>query len=150
MRGKQQLPAQPCDNPACDQLLPSIRHPKTLYCSTACREACRWQRDHIRNRPAIKCLDYGLSFIKIGAHAVQKHGYDSARDYRLAHGLNPKRGITTEEHRARLEENARENGTINNLEKGAGFRFKKGDGRASGIVKNYQRYKKTGVWEDKR
>lgn len=144
-RGKVEM--LPCDCAYCGTALPLTRHPSTRYCTAICRGNARYQRDHIGGREIIKCLDCGKGFIKVGAHVVQKHGYADAREYRIEHGLDYKRGIVTAEHRALLANNVVESGTIHNLEKGAKYRFKHG-GRSSEIVKRYWEYRKTGILDE--
>lgn len=90
----------------------------------------------------IKCLECSLEFARVGSHVVQVHGYESAKEYRKAHGLDWKNGKTTciESHRKRMADLSKENGTMHNLEKGAIYRFKKG-GESSKIVKDYWKAK---------
>lgn len=112
------------------------------FCNPSCRQKSRWERLHLRGKERVRCRDCGRYYIKVGSHAVQSHGYESAKEYRKAHGLDYKKGIIPPSHRKVLEENVRENGTINNLKAGEKYRFKKGDGRSNKIVKEYWEYKK--------
>lgn len=91
----------------------------------------------------IKCLECNLTFVRVGSHAVQVHGYETAREYRKAHGLNYKTGrlTSTPAYRAKMSRKVFENGTVNNLKKGVDKRFKKG-GRSVEIVNDYWSWKK--------
>lgn len=91
----------------------------------------------------IKCLECNLWFVRVGSHVVQVHGYETARDYKLAHGLDWKTGKDTasKEHRQHMGAKAKENGTEANLEAGAKYRFTK-DGRSRELVSNYWKFKK--------
>lgn len=91
----------------------------------------------------INCKECSLAFVKLGSHVVQVHGYKTAREYRVAHGLDPKTGkdMTIASHRKIIGKNAKKNGTVENLKEGARFRFREGDGRARDIVKGYWKYK---------
>lgn len=91
----------------------------------------------------IKCLECSLTFVRVGSHVIQVHGYQSAQEYRKAHGLDWKTGKATAiaSHRNRMGKLAKENGTESNIiEKGAPYRFVKG-GRASKIVTEYWKEK---------
>lgn len=57
------------------------------------------------------------------------HGV-TAREYREAYDLEVKKGIVPEWYREMKGQTALENGTVKNLEAGAGYRFVKGDKRA--------------------
>lgn len=95
----------------------------------------------------IKCLECNLAFMRVGSHVVQVHGYESAKEYRKAHGLDWKTGrvTTVASHREHMSKLVKQNGTINNLEKGAPSRFIKGGGHGK-IVSEYWRIKqKTNV-----
>jgi hypothetical protein len=76
------------------------------------------------------------------------HGYESARDYKLEHGLDYGKGVIPEEYRKRKGDIALENGTYKNLENGAKDRFTKG-GRSIEEVKRYWAYKRTGKLKEK-
>ena len=118
---------------------------QTRYCSIQHQRKHRWEREHLFGVDKVQCLDCGRWYVKLGSHVIQSHGYKTAKEYRLEHGLDYKKGIIPESHRALLEDNVRENGTINNLEKGAKHRFVKGDGRASKIVTGHWKYKRENV-----
>lgn len=117
------------------------QYPNSEFCCGSHRQKERWQRKHLDSVEKVQCLDCGGWFVKVGSHAVLSHGYESAKEYRLEHGLDYKRGIVPEWHRKILEENVRDNGTIENLEKGAPYRFEK-NGRSSEVVSSYWSYKK--------
>jgi hypothetical protein len=91
----------------------------------------------------IKCLECSLSYAKLGSHVVQVHGYETAKEYRKAHGLDWKTGkdTTIASYRNKKSKMVKETGNINNLKNGAVYRFKKG-GRASEIVSDYWKYKR--------
>lgn len=85
----------------------------------------------------IQCLECKKYFVRPLAHVWQKHQI-SGRDYKLIHGLDLKKGITTEEDREKMREHNITNSTIKNLQNGAKYRFKKGD-----KVGSYQRSQQT-------
>jgi phosphoribosylanthranilate isomerase len=91
----------------------------------------------------IRCLECDLAFARVGSHVVQVHGYESAKEYRKAHGLDWKSGKTTcvPSHREYMAKMSKQNGTEKNLLRGASHRFKKG-GKSSEVVKDYWRQKK--------
>lgn len=117
------------------------QYPNSEYCCSSHRQKERWQREHLSDVEKVQCLDCGGWFVKLGSHVILSHGYKSAKEYRIAHGLDYKRGIVPDWHRKILGENVRENGTIANLDKGAHQRFKKG-GRSSEIVSAYWEYRR--------
>lgn len=84
----------------------------------------------------LKCLECGKLFVRPLSHVWQVHGL-SALEYKKLHGLDTKRGIATEEYRERMRELVFSNGTIENLKKGAKYRFKKGE------INNYARSEQT-------
>jgi len=95
-----------------------------------------WQRRRWRQRTAekwpdslVKCLDCGEKFAQLGTHVIAKHGYLSARDYREAHQLELKRGLTKGGYRRLKSKQVKITGNICNLEAGARYRFVTGDGR---------------------
>lgn len=89
----------------------------------------------------IKCLEYGECYVKPLAHVWQKHGL-SAREYKKKHGLDLKKGITTDDHRELLRKNIiadKNKHVIVNLTKnGEKSRFKKGDERAGKYKRSQQ------------
>lgn len=149
MRGRQALEAIRCGAEGCQELLPPLRHPKKQYCSFKCRDAERCKRSRTaRGVPVVQCLECGKWYTKVGSHAVLAHGYVNAREYKIAFGLNYKKGVIPEEHKRQLAENVRANGTMENLKNGADKRFVKGDGRANKIMKQYWNYKRTGNYNE--
>lgn len=70
----------------------------------------------------IKCLECGKEFIRPASHVWQVH-HLTAREYKQKHGLDVKRGIATEEYKERMREHVLTNGTLQNLTKGAPYRF---------------------------
>lgn len=77
------------------------------------------------NEGKIKCLECGKFFTRPLSHVWQVHEM-SAREYKKKHGLDLKKGLTTEDYRQVMRDHVMNNGTINNLKKGSQFRFKKG------------------------
>lgn len=74
----------------------------------------------------LKCLECGKYFIRPASHVWQVHKL-SAREYKELHGLDVKKGIATEEYKERMRKHVFSNGTVDNLKKGACYRFVKGD-----------------------
>lgn len=77
----------------------------------------------------IKCLICGRLYRQIGSHVVQAHGL-TARQYRELFDLEVKRGMLPPDLRELKASQAMSNGTVDNLKKGAKYRFVKGDTRA--------------------
>ena len=84
----------------------------------------------------IKCLECGKYYKRVCRHVNQVHGL-TAREYKELHGLDVKRGLLTTADRETMAEHTTQNGTINNLQKGAKYRFVKGH------KYNYKRSKQT-------
>ncbi len=121
-----------------------ISNPKAKkYCSIKCNNkynnakayalrGAEYQREKNRikreqdTRPKIKCEICGQSFRQVGSHITQVHNM-TAKEYRKQFGFDSKRGQLPEDLRQLKKEICIENETIKNLEKGAAFRFKKGD-----------------------
>lgn len=76
----------------------------------------------------VTCKICGKRYARIGTHAVQFHHYEKAKDYYDEFGLTRKEG-TSKEYAEVMRKKVFENGTVNNLKKGASKRFKKGDER---------------------
>lgn len=87
------------------------------------RQRLEQKRIQESDEDLIKCLECPLRFRRIGSHVVQVHGYESVAEYRKEHGLMA-RETRVESHARQMR---REASTIDNLEKGAHRRFKKGD-----------------------
>lgn len=79
----------------------------------------------INKEGKIECLVCGKFFTRPASHVWQKHGM-SAREYKEAYGLDLKKGIATEEYKEVMRSHVFENHTVENLKKGAKFRFTKG------------------------
>ncbi len=128
---------------------PQIRN--YSYCNVTCRRkkyyrdngGAQFQRDYLykknggESEEKIQCLICGLWYRQVGSHIVQVHKI-TAREYREVMKLEVKRGLTRGWYRELKGEQALENGTVDNLLKGAKFRFKKGD-----KVPVYERSKET-------
>jgi hypothetical protein len=71
----------------------------------------------------------GKWYVQVGSHAFLRHGM-IARQYREKFELEVKKGITPEWYRKLKGDQALDNETYKNLEKGMKFRFKKGDKKA--------------------
>jgi hypothetical protein len=111
------------------------------YCSSSCRnkffnkkysaEHTRWQRERnnkIAEKPSInkvQCLICKRWYVQVCTHTLQVHGV-TGREYREAFDLEVKRGVVPAWYRKMKGEQALENETYKNLEKGKKFRFKKG------------------------
>lgn len=113
------------------------------FCSTTCRNKFHNQKNRVRqsdwqrernNRKAsipspnkMKCEICGRYYVQVGSHIVQAHKM-IARHYREEYGFDVKRGQLPEWYRQLKADICKENGTIKNLEAGAKFRFKPGQG----------------------
>lgn len=84
----------------------------------------------------IQCLECGKYFKRPCAHVRQVHNM-SAREYKVLHGLDVKRGILSNDDREIMKRHTFENGTVDNLKNGIQFRFKKGE------THNYKRSAQT-------
>ena len=129
----------------CGGDLPNARY--RTYCSKECRqkrnnqkqsqsgyatEYQRKRRDEIASIPSpdkCQCLVCGKWYVQVGSHAYQVHGM-TGREYREQFELEVKRGIVPDWYRKLKGDQALDNETYKNLEKGAKYRFKKGDKRA--------------------
>lgn len=76
-----------------------------------------------------RCLICGKWYVQVGTHIVQRHNL-TAREYKENYDLPLKSGIIPRWYKDLKGNQAMENGTFKNLEKGAKFRFKKDDPRA--------------------
>lgn len=119
MRGKAIQPNRDCDY--CAKQLPGLRHPKARYCNSDCRQRDRYQREHATGN-GIKCLDCGKLFTRVGSHIIQVHGYESAIEYRIEHGLMAKE-TRTSDHASKMRRKAH---NLENLQFGKNTRYQKG------------------------
>lgn len=125
----------------CNKPLPKPDNPKTrnyTYCNIECRKAyykplhSEWQRKwkdkkHTQeSEDRMQCLVCGRWYRQVGSHIFQRHGM-TAREYREEYELEVKRGLTRGSYRELKAEQVFENGTVENLEQGAKYRFKPGD-----------------------
>lgn len=116
------------------------------YCSTQCRnkrnnnkrtesgysrEYQRWQSGKYADNK-LQCLMCHKWYIQVGSHVKQVHKL-TAREYREEYELPLKRGVVPIWYRTLKGNQALDNGTYKNLEKGAVKRFKKNDPRAKKI-----------------
>jgi hypothetical protein len=103
-----------------------------------------WQRkmyDKKASEPSefkIQCLDCLRWYVQIGTHVIQRHGYETAREYKRAHGLDVKRGVVPVWYKEMKGEQVFDNGTVANLEYGAPYRFVPGDPRAGDYERSEQ------------
>ena len=112
------------------------------YCSEVCRNKFNnqkyrdrqtaWQLakfDKIASVPdpehKCQCLICGKWYVQVGSHAYIRHGM-TGREYREKFHLEVKRGITPNWYRKLKGDQALDNETYLNLEKGMKYRFKKG------------------------
>lgn len=124
------------------------------YCSAKCRNQRNYKKYYIyqqewsRNKRGgyspnkKKCIICGKWYRQVGSHITQRHGM-TAREYRELYNLPVKRGILPPDLRELKGEQAKENGTYNNLKAGKKYRYKKGDERAK--TKTF--YKSTGKYK---
>lgn len=115
------------------------------YCSKPCRTKAinnkhrasqsEWQRkrqDAKASKPSpnkIKCLICGRYYVQVCTHIFLRH-HLTAREYKTEFGLDVKRGKLPDWYRKVKGDQALENGTVINLEKGKKYWFKKGDPKA--------------------
>lgn len=134
----------------CGKELPNARF--RTYCSATCRNkannreraeySLNWQRQkraNIASTPSDKkcqCLICGLWYVQICTHAFQVHGL-TGREYREHFDLEVKKGIVPEWYRKLKGDQALDNETYKNLEKGAKYRFKKGDTEAGKYTRSH-------------
>lgn len=111
------------------------------YCSQLCRNKALYirkggaivQREylnkrngaHIPSKNKIQCEICGLWYRQVGSHVWNIHGME-AREYRYMYGFDVKRGQLPPDLREHKAQQVFENGTVDNLKKGAKYRFKKG------------------------
>lgn len=111
------------------------------FCSKTCRDKSyigkykdtrnAWQRKKSGAFAPNKrrCLICGKWYVQVGTHIVQRH-HLTAREYKEVYDLPLKSGIIPKWYKDLKGGQAMENGTFNNLKKGAKFRFKRDDPRA--------------------
>jgi predicted nucleic acid-binding Zn ribbon protein len=116
------------------------------FCSAECRnkfnnkkyraKQTEWQRNRYDKKASVpdpehkcQCLICGKWYVQVGSHAYLRHGM-TGRQYREKFELEVKRGIVPEWYRKLKGDQAIDNETYKNLEKGMKFRFKRGDKKA--------------------
>lgn len=115
------------------------------YCSATCRNKfhnrkhrenhSEWQRnrnDALASIPSpkkVQCLICKRWYVQVCSHTLQRHGV-GGREYRENFDLEVKRGVVPKWYREMKGEQALENKTYKNLEKGAKYRFVNGDKKA--------------------
>jgi len=116
------------------------------YCSRHCRDRFHNQKHKIENREwqrrardkkasipspdKVQCLLCGKWYIQLGSHVVQRHGFESCREYRECFDLERKKGIVPAWYRKLKGDIAMENETYKNLKLGKKYWFEKGDPKA--------------------
>ena len=136
----------------CGKPLPTKRH--RTYCSPTCRNKeynkryFQYRKEYAREwrgkapeieGTKIQCPICDRWYVQLGTHVIQRHEYETAREFREDNGLDVKRGSIPTWYRGLKGKQATENGTWKNLKRGKKFWFKKNDPRA-GI---YERSKQT-------
>lgn len=125
----------------CGGELPTKRH--RSYCSKKCRDKYHrmkmvksgYVREYQRRQSGkyaqgkLQCLVCGKWYIQVGSHVQAIHEL-SAREYREEYELPLSKGVVPAWYRKLKGEQALENETYKNLEKGLHMRYKKGDPRA--------------------
>lgn len=107
---------------------------RKMRCSRPCTVAYNNHKKYnVFAEGKIKCLMCGGWYVKVLAHVWQVHKLGQ-NEYREHFDLPLKRGMIPDWHKKILADNVRENGTIENLKKGAGRRFVKGDPRAKAVT----------------
>jgi len=130
--------------------LPKNEHTHNIkFCSILCRNrsyqprVTEWHRKY-RDKVAIggdnkvKCIECGKWYIQVGSHVVQRHGFETAREYRVHFDIDRKRGLTAGDYRRRKGQAVFQNGTVSNLEKGKKYRFVDNDPRAGRYTRSKQ------------
>ena len=128
------------------------------FCSAVCRNKfnnqkykarqAEWQLakyDRIVSIPDLEhkcqCLICGRWYVQVGSHSFLRHGL-TGREYREKFDLEVKKGIVPEWYRKLKGDQALDNETFKNLEKGTKYRFVKGDKKAG-------RYKRSHITIEK-
>ena len=122
-----------------------LGHRQRTFCSAKCRNRSyaiksvesgygkEWQRkrnDALASKPSkrkVQCLICGGWYVQLGSHVVQRHGYETCRQYREEMKLEVKRGIVPDWYRKLKGDIALDNETFKNLKVGKKYWFKKGD-----------------------
>ncbi len=117
------------------------------FCSVLCRNrsyqprVTAWAKNN-RDKMAIpgdnkvKCLTCGKWYIQVGTHVIQRHGFESAREYSIYYNLDRKRGLTAGDYRKRKGDSVFQNGTVRNLNKGKKYWFVVNDPRAGKYIRS--------------
>ena len=117
------------------------------FCSILCRNrsyqprVTEWGRKY-RDKMAIpgdnkiKCKYCGKWYIQVGSHVVQRHGFETAREYRIYYDLDRKRGLTAGDYRKRKGNAVFQNGTVKNLNKGKKYWFVVNDPKAGKYIRS--------------
>lgn len=136
-----------CGNP-----LPTKRH--RTYCSPTCRNReygkryFQYKKEYARERRGkapeeggtkIQCPICDRWYVQLGTHVIQRHEYETAREFREDNGLDVKKGTVPVWYKEMKGKQALENKTYKNLDKGKKYRFKKDDP----VAGHYKRSKQT-------
>lgn len=119
------------------------------FCSQLCRNRSyqsrvnEWatkRRDEmaIPGENKIKCLVCKRWYKQVGSHVIQRHGFETARDYRIHYGLDRKSGLTTGDYRELKSRQVFVTGNIKNLNKGKKYWYVVNDPRAGRYVRSKQ------------
>jgi endogenous inhibitor of DNA gyrase (YacG/DUF329 family) len=123
------------------------------YCSKECRNKVythryavqrnEWQRNNRGKAPEVEgtkvqCPICEKWYVQLGTHVIQRHEYETAREFREDNGLDVKRGTVPEWYKELKGEIAMENDTVKNLKSGKKFWFKKHDPRAGQYKRSQQ------------
>ncbi len=118
------------------------------FCSATCRnksysikaiksgyskEYQRKRQDLLASKPSnkkVQCLICGKWYVQLGSHLVQRHGYNTCREYREEFGLEVKRGVVPKWYRKMKGDTTLKNGTYKNLKAGEKYWFKLNDEKA--------------------
>jgi hypothetical protein len=107
---------------------------KKVYCTRKCTVAFNNHKKYNKYAEGkIQCRLCGGWFVKPIAHSWQIHHIEE-HEYKEMFDLPFKRGIIPEWHRKILAERVIEDGTIENLKKGANRRYTKNDPRAKVVT----------------
>lgn len=112
---------------------------KSVYWEKGGRERQIAERDGkaMEKNGKIQCQVCKKWYRQVGSHIVQVHGI-TAREYREAYGFDVKRGQLPEDLRGLKARQVFENGTVENLKKGAEHRF-----NVIGKIPKYKRSEQT-------
>lgn len=137
---------------ACEICATDLTTRQRRYCSKKCRDKhfqikyqpqrSIWQRERndsrsVKRPNTIECLICHKWYRQVGSHIFNRHEM-TAREYRQEYGFDVKRGQLPPDLRECKADHVKTNGTVNNLKKGAKYRFKKGQPHIGDYIRSEQ------------